>query len=399
MTSSARVVFPGLDTMRAVAPVAVVGTHTAFWAGYYDAGLLGAMSQRLEVGVTIFFVLSGFLLSRPWWVSLSEDVPRDTARRYLLKRALRVLPVYWVTVVAGFVLIAPNRDLSPDRWVANLLLVDLYRGDALPHGLTQMWSLTTEVAFYLVLPLLMWALVTLACRHRWRPVHALVVLGVLAVGSEVWNVAAAGVLQEWNAWTPQALPGHLGWFGAGIALALLEVDSRRDTPVRGSRVLHDLARAPGSCWLLAAAAFTVASTPLAGQAALVSRTASEAVCRSVLYALVAVLVLLPSIFGDPASAYARTLARPALRHLGHLSYSVFCCHVIVLEVLFRRLDLTIFDTPALLLFLGVLAISLAVSEVLYRLVERPCLRLKDARWVRRLGTTTASEPSAATTRS
>ncbi len=57
--------FPGLDTIRAVAAIWVVVTHVGFWTGFYGHGLLGALSQRLEAGVAVFFVLSGFLLSYP----------------------------------------------------------------------------------------------------------------------------------------------------------------------------------------------------------------------------------------------------------------------------------------------------------------------------------------------
>ena len=58
--------FAQLDSIRAVAAIMVVATHTSFWAGVYTRGTWGAATQRLEVGVAIFFVLSGFLLSRPY---------------------------------------------------------------------------------------------------------------------------------------------------------------------------------------------------------------------------------------------------------------------------------------------------------------------------------------------
>ena len=59
--------FPLLDTMRAVGALCVLTTHAAFWAGDYTRhGTWGTVLARLDVGVAIFFVLSGFLLSRPW---------------------------------------------------------------------------------------------------------------------------------------------------------------------------------------------------------------------------------------------------------------------------------------------------------------------------------------------
>ena len=372
--------FPGLDTLRAVASIAVVATHTSFWAGAYDAGLPGAVTQRLEIGVAIFFVLSGFLLSHPWLRHLRTGRQRDSVGRYAFKRALRILPVYWVSVVAALLLLEQNSSIAGGRWIDNLFLVDMYRNDVLPHGLTQMWSLATEVAFYALLPIGMF-LLGLAVRARWRPLLLIVLLGLVSAGSLAWSAAAADSLTSWGPWVTQALPGYLGWFCLGIALAVLDVDRRhRDdgrelTLVRWCRAA---ASAPGACWLVAGAALVVVATPIAGEAALVPRTASESIWRSILYGVVAGAVMLPSIFGEGHTRYARAMAQPLLRHLGHISYSLFCCHLIVLALLFEALDLTLFDENFFVVFALTLSVSLVVSEVLYRLVERPFLRLKNA---------------------
>jgi peptidoglycan/LPS O-acetylase OafA/YrhL len=117
--------------------------------------------------------------------------------------------------------------------------------------------------------------------------------------------------------------------------------------------------------------------------------------RAVAYAVVAALVVLPSVFGDAETPYARWMAHPWLRHLGHVSYSLFCCHVIVLWVLFDRLDLTLFNASFPLVVVLVLAVSLPVSELLYRLVERPFLRLKNLGRRAPAATTTDTAASAA----
>ncbi|MBD8608278.1 acyltransferase [Aeromicrobium sp. CFBP 8757] len=391
-TSTGAPVFPGLDSIRAVASIAVVATHVGFWVGYYDAGLIGAVVQRLEVGVAIFFVLSGFLLAHPWLRELRTGARRDSTGRYFVKRALRILPVYWVVVVGAILLVQENAGTSPARWIDALLMIDLYVDDTLLQSLTQMWSLATEVAFYVVLPVLMAVLVRVVARSRWRPVAMLGALAVLSLASLVWVVLAAGPLTAWGAWVTQALPGYLGWFGAGIALAVLDVEGRHAEPGRelaAVRWCRTAAAAPWTCWLVAVAVLLVASTPLGGPVQLVSRTAAEGVCRTVLYAVVAVAVVLPSIFGDPSTTYARILALPPLRHLGHISYSLFCCHLIVIAVAFERLDLVLFGENMLVMLVGVLAVSLVLSEILYRLVERPFMRLKDVG--RRTPATTAAE--------
>ncbi|RYY50054.1 MAG: acyltransferase [Actinomycetales bacterium] len=390
--------YPGLDTMRAVASLAVVLTHAAFWAGFYDAGLLGAFTQRLEVGVSVFFVLSGFLLAHPWLTAARTGLPRDPVGRYATKRALRVLPVYWVTVVAALLVVRQNRELGLDRWVQNLTLVDLYREGQLPEGLSQMWSLVTEITFYAVLPLLM--LLLLGRRAtRLRSDRVLAILAVLSVGSIVWTAAATrGTLLELGPWTSQALPASFAWFAVGIAFAVVDVDRRHPVDARRSRLLDLLestAAAPGACWLMAGAVLVVASTPLGGATGLVGRSASESVVRALAYTVVAALVVLPSIFGPTDSRYARWTSAPWLRHLGHISYSLFCCHVIVLWVLFDQLGLTIFDESFVLVTGLVLLVSLPISELLYRCVELPFLRLKDRGRRTPTDTTTDTATSAA----
>ncbi len=144
-------------------------THVGFWTGFYGHGLLGAMTQRLEAGVAVFFVLSGFLLSYPWLRQLRTGARRDTIGRYAFKRVLRILPVYWVAVIAAVVLVPRNDGTSLPRTLDALLMIDMYKEGLLLEGLTQMWSLATEVAFYVALPALMALLVGLVARSRWRP--------------------------------------------------------------------------------------------------------------------------------------------------------------------------------------------------------------------------------------
>jgi peptidoglycan/LPS O-acetylase OafA/YrhL len=375
-----RTTFPGLDTLRAIASISVVATHTSFWAGVYGAGLLGAMTQRLEVGVAIFFVLSGFLLSRPWFVQQAGGRPADGVRRYAWKRALRVLPVYWVVVVVALLVLPENRGLSWTRWLENLLLVDVFRHDELPHGLTQMWSLSTEATFYVALPALAVGLLAVM-RPGWRPGRALLLLAVGCLASLAWIAVSSADPDQGAAWVRRGLPAYLTWFAAGMALAVVDVDRRTPEP-RLARVTAALERAsalPGTCWLLAGAVFVVASTPIAGPASLAFSSPSEAVCRHLAYVAVALLLVTPSVLGDPSSRYARAMARPWARHLGHTSYSLFCCHIVVLELIGDRFGFRLFDSDPFVLLVVTLGLSLVVAELLYRTVELPFLRLKDRR--------------------
>ena len=290
------------------------------------------------------------------------------------------MPVYWVAVVAAVLLVPQNDGTSLPRTIDALLMIDMYKEGLLLEGMTQMWSLATEVAFYVSLPALMALLVTLVARRQWRPARMLVALAVVALGSLVWVAVAAGSLTSWGGWVNQALPGYLGWFATGIGFAVIDVDRRHAAPgheLALTRWCRTAASAPWTCWVVAGAALFVAGTPVLGPVLLVERTPTQLVCRAILFGVVAALVVLPGIFGKPSTVYARIMAHRFLRHLGHISYSLFCCHVIVIAVMFDRLDLTQFSENMWLVLGAVLVVSLAVSEVLYRVVELPFMRLKN----------------------
>lgn len=386
MTTMIKRDFPQLDAMRAIASIAVVATHTGFWSGVYVDGLFGAAAQRLEVGVAVFFVLSGFLLGRPWVAAALSDGSHDDVRRYARKRARRILPVYWVCVVAALVLIGPNRDLGPGRWVQNLLLIDLYRADQLPQGLTQMWSLTVEVSFYLLLPLFGHMMVRW-CHHR--PTRLLVALLVVSLSSMAWVVVTHTVDTTWAPWLARWLPSYLTWFALGIALAVVSVQISK--PGRFAAAVTTVARDRATCWAAAAAVFVLVSTPLGGSALLVAPTAGQALARHIAYALIAVLVVAPSALGPDDTRTASVLSHRFVRHIGHLSYSLFCCHMLVLYLVAPRLGFQLFNSSWFVVFTTVLVISLLISEILYRGVELPFMRLKNGASRKRVHDTAPSE--------
>lgn len=374
MTTERRT-YPGLDTLRALAALGVVITHVAFYAGSYGNGLLGAALARLDVGVAIFFVLSGFLLGRPYVTAALLGGVIDSPGRYLWKRALRILPVYWVTLVAAYILLANNRELPVSRWIANAALIDLFFADRLPEGLTQMWSLSIEAAFYLALPLLVWA-ATRIIRGRWTPRRLYLATALLGAFNLVWLLLSGRLLKPLFEATAWWLPSYFLWFALGIALAVAAVD-RAGSPSRTSTVLRSAASSPATCWTAAAALFIVACTPVAGPVQLALLTRQQSLVKLVLYGAIAALIVLPSALGNDRSRYARVLALPALRHLGHVSYCVFCCHQIILLLVAQNADFTLFGGQGLRLFLLTIAGSLMAAEALHWLVERPVQRWRN----------------------
>lgn len=353
--------FAQLDSVRALAALMVVATHVCFWSGMYGRGTWGVMSQRLEVGVAIFFVLSGFLLSRPFLLRARHGTTTDSIGIYALKRAGRILPVYLITVVAAFALLRENRELGWDRFFLNFTLTDFFAHPQLPAGLTQMWSLSVEVSFYVALPLVGVFVLT----KFWRPTALIVAL----VGIGVLGLVYLGITTRDGGLAIRWLPSYLLWFTLGMVLATMQVDGGTTRLVRN---LRRWASDRMACWLLALGLFVIISTPLGGSPALVALTPDEAIMRHLFYAAIAVLFVAPCVFVTEDAA-ARALSQPWLRHLGATSYALFCCHMLVLELVVRLTSFELFRAPLVPLFALILGISLALAEGLYRFVEKPVI--------------------------
>jgi peptidoglycan/LPS O-acetylase OafA/YrhL len=370
-----RVGFPALDTMRAVGAVFVLTTHVAFWSGAYTHRVWGTALARLDIGVALFFVLSGFLLSRPFLDRRETGRPAPAVGRFWWKRVLRIFPVYLVAATAAMLLLPGNHDSSLTQWLRTLTLTDLYVTPTLPAGLTQMWSLSTELAFYLVLPGLMWLSLgraRLGPLPTWR--LSVVLLAMLLL-SAAWILDLAGRVDT-DAQVLLWLPSYLTWFAVGIALAAVHVLGARRPGHALAGVVAQLGRSPGACWTCAAAVFAVACTPVAGPALLVPATLGEVLTKNLLYAVASGLVLMPAVYADPASAFGRVMTTPPLRHVGHISYGIFCVHLLLLELIADWSDFPVFRGNGLVLFALTLGSSLLVSEVLYRAVELPASRLR-----------------------
>ncbi|MGY2003494.1 acyltransferase family protein [Blastococcus sp. SYSU DS1024] len=364
--------FPALDGLRAIAATAVLVHHVAFWTGDYTPDQLGRVFARLDVGVPIFFVLSGFLLSRPFLLAVVQGRRAPRTAAYLWRRGLRILPAYWLTVVAALLVLPQNDGAGLQTWTRHLTLTQIYGAGHLAEGLSHTWSLATEVSFYLALPLIVLGLARLVGPHPHRPARVLAALG----GAALLGSAVLAVHWGTGATVPLALdlwlPTFAGWFGAGMALALLTVADPGWRPVR---IATELGASLGTCWAAAGALFWVATTPLAGPLGLVEPTPGQAVFKQTLYLGVATLLVLPLVLGDQRAGLARqALGSRAGRFLGEISYGVFLVHVTVLAGAFALFDLVQFTGNVVVVGTGTWLVSVALATLLYRLVERPASR-------------------------
>lgn len=365
VTTSRRVA--SLTGIRAVAALLVVLTHAAYTTGKYPQGYVGLVYSRMEIGVPIFFVLSGFLLFSPWVNAAFAGSPAPSVRRYAWHRVRRIMPAYVVTVVAAYLVYhfrtaGPNPGHTWEGLFRNLTLTQIYTDDYLysflHQGLTQMWSLAVEVAFYVALPLLAYLLLVVLCRRRWRPGLLLSGLVVLALVSPAWLMLVHSV-----DWLPDGarlwLPGYLAWFVGGMALAALQ-------PM-GVRAYAWV------CVPLAVACYFIASTPIAGEPTTSPAELREALAKTAFYAVIATLVVAPLALGPRRDGgtergwYARLLASRPMVFLGEISYEIFLIHLITMElVMVEIVRYPIYTGSVWWLFVGTMVVTIPLAWLLHR---------------------------------
>ena len=326
-------ILPELDGLRAVAAYGIVATHVAFQTAT-DSALL----ERFDYFVAVFFALSAFLLARGGW-----------RPGYYSRRVARLAPAYLVCVAVVLLALPPLAGVSWGQVAANALLVQVYVPHGLIDGLTQMWSLCIEAAFYAVLPLYL----RLGTRRR-----RVVLAGAVALGlAWPWAVAGLGdpAVVNLQIWPPSYAP----WFAVGLVLAELE---RAGVRYAGPR------------WPFLLLALPVAwFAGVIGPRGLEHPSPAEFNARVLLGAVFAALVVAPYALGQRMRG--TVLSSRVMRTLGHWSYSVFLWHMAVLYFAFPVLGVPMFAGRFALVYLATALASTAVAYISYELVEVPGARL------------------------
>lgn len=349
-----------LTGIRAVAALLVVGTHAAYTTGKYTHGYWGLVSSRMEIGVPIFFVLSGYLLFRPWVRSAATDGPPPSLSRYAWHRVRRIMPAYVVVVLIAYMIYhfrtaGPNPGHSWTGLVRNLTLTQIYTdgylGSYLHQGLTQMWSLAVEAAFYVALPFLAYVLLVLVSRRRWQPRLMVGALAGMATITPLWLVLihTVGLFPDGaRLW----LPSYLAWFLGGMMLTVLQAMGVR---------CYAFAALP-----LAVVCYFIASTPIAGAPTTSPSAVTEAVVKACFYAVIATLAVAPLALGD-RGWYSRLLASRPMVWLGEISYEIFLVHLVTMEfAMVHVVRYRVYTGSMLNLFIATMVATIPVAWLLHR---------------------------------
>jgi peptidoglycan/LPS O-acetylase OafA/YrhL len=371
--------FPLFDSLRAIAALSVLGFHAAFLSRVFTSdSFLRPYTSHLDVGVTVFFLISGFLLYRPFVRANLRGEPAPHTGAYAWRRFLRIVPAYWVALTVVALALGLSYVFTVDGAPVYYGFAQIYFADRAPGGIGQAWTLCVEITFYALLPLWAFVMRKVGGGVR-RELVALALLWLASLGYKAWALTQTGPTELNSAPYLQPLPNFLDHFAIGMALAVISV--HLEMTDRVPRAVALLRRHSWIPWLGAAVAFWVVSTRIGFTGKLLQPYSRRMfVGRHELYSLVALGMVLPAIFAEPGRGLVgRVLSNRVLAYLGLVSFGVYLYHFAVLkkvdEWLGGPLDAPLgvrIATYAVLAFLG----ATLLASLSYYLVERPALSLR-----------------------
>jgi peptidoglycan/LPS O-acetylase OafA/YrhL len=377
--------FAGIEGLRGIAALTVVAHHVALHLGSGDLGPVGRVTTLMSHGLTLFFALSGFLLYKPFADAIAGRRGFPSVRRYAQNRFLRIYPAYATIFVlvafvfgSAYVQGSPSgvesgdvvgRMSDPIDILTGLTLTQTYVPQSVLTGIGPAWSLTTEVAFYILLPLLAIAAFKAAARFgRYAVLAPPAVLIFVGLTTRAWvHTQKAGMTPDkadsfswghtWTAVVERSVLGQADLFGYGMLAAVA-------IALYGSKAGRGPLRA---VWVAAVVALLVAvKFPVE-------------VYESSAFGVTAALVILG------VSLHRRCVDNPVAKvlelapfvFLGQISYSLYLWHTPVIWW-FKDRDWVAgggLDGLAVDLLL-IVAVTVPLSWLTYNFVEKPALRLK-----------------------
>jgi len=357
----------GIESLRAYAAIAVIFFHLVGTGGAKLPEILSFIGTHFGLGVPLFFVVSGFSLSYGYWQKLNDS---EAVGNYFIRRFARIAPLFYAVLLFEMVLHWLVWGKSYD--LAEILVNALFLFNVIPHmtdGIVwASWSIGVEMIFYALFPLLL-----LTCRDLTRTLLALVVTTTLAT---LFTAGLQPFEAQMMSFVHHNFVANAPYFVWGILA--YQVHSKVSN-------LPQAARRP-VCWALCA--FSLGSiltlyfgTPLYEYFTVRGWRRAWEILWGVPFATVCVAMALhPS----------RLLSNRVTRYLGHVSFSLYLIHPIVVWG-FGTLGVyswvyTLFPRSEVAGYLGSMAVALAavtaISVITFTYIEEPGMKW-GKRWARR----------------
>jgi len=377
---------PGADGLRAIACLLVVWHHTTqrfnpeTAAGWIQN--IHFFGMRGEVGVSLFFVLSGCLLSLPFWSAFVNAERLPSLRFYAINRAARIIPVFWFNLIFCTVIAFSVFDQSINWWrlISGLFFINSYHYSSFfPAELNgPLWSIGLEVSCYVLLPLVLFAIIkstkklsfAFAGLITW--IFALQLLNPWIISNFMtsedqkgWQYGLTGGAKQWlpywntDSFFTQFLCGSLA------ALTIVALTARG---IKSSRAfdISALVFAIAAIWLVASRLVPGAPDSFTKQPYIAP-----------FYAILMAAVLVSAAM----STYLhKVLDNKLFRWIAKLSFSIYLWHMFIIVIIERKiLDSYVYyglSDALQWVFISsiVLVVSIAIAATSWRFVESPVLQ-------------------------
>jgi peptidoglycan/LPS O-acetylase OafA/YrhL len=378
--------FPCFEGLRAFAALSVLLYHvflatTPDWVSTWAWDWIDRLGS---FGVCVFFLISGFLLYRPFVVGHFEGRPHPSLREFWKRRFTRIFPAYWLALSVSVYIFGVNSIRG--NWLDVVTfygLLQSYRGGYPLLGIDVAWSLVIEVSFYVALPFLAMGIRAFAASdtslHRKLKVQlvGLAVIYAAAVVTRIWWWWILGTQRvQKGTWFPLGqvpawLIGYLDWFALGMLLAVGSawLAMGGGLPWIG----RALARSPLACWLLALELYWVALQLHLGEP-FAKGNGWQALGLFALHGAVAFVFIYPAVFGRQDRGTIRGLLQSrVLVYLGVISYGIYLWHKPYTELAARWAGDGAISNDFFTQLAVIFGLTVITASVSYYLLERPLI--------------------------
>jgi peptidoglycan/LPS O-acetylase OafA/YrhL len=365
-----------LDGVRALSTLGIILYHLFSVSGQTinNPNGLGEFSGRLNVAVSIFFVLSGYLLFRPFVEAILLDAPFSKSSTFYLKRFVRIIPAYWVALLILWKIDAINFP-NFSGFIRSLFLIHTFTEGNVLTGIAQTWTLSVEVFFYLCLPWI--AMLIRACtRNKTSKVKLCNLFGCLIAlyaSAYVFRVVFHLVQLEHFETHAILLPAHFDTFALGMLVSAGVVTLQVFPELRGLQTR--LARLAPVFFVFSGATWFW-STQIGWALDFNLSRFRIVLFGFFLYGIASVCFVIPFCLDSGTSRVTKIFGSRLFVWLGTISYGMYLWHFLFLVGGFsdKYMPYEFHDMGIATRMLITIPGTIAIASLSYYLIERPLLR-------------------------